>query len=426
MHTITDRPETAFGLVEQVDPEMASLLAAETTRQAQTIDLIPSENYTSPAVLQAIASVNSAKYSEGYPGKRYYHGNGNIDAMEGLAVERARAIFGAEHVNVQALAGVPANHAVYYALCEPGDSTMGLEVPSGGHLSHGSAVTFIARYYNPTLYRVDQETELVDYDEFESVAKSCRPRIIWVGASSYPRFFDYERLAEIAKGVGAYLAADIAHVAGLVAAGVHPSPIPHADVVTTTTHKTLRGPRGAIIMCREELADAIDRAVFPGLQGGPFEHHIAGIAVALNEAQTPAFRQYGEQVVKNAKVLADGLMEQGFDLVSGGTDTHMLVVKLTTLADPPASIEVADALEAAGLVVNRNPIPYDPNPPFRPSGIRFGTPAATTCGMTEPEMEQIARWTREVFDAMDDQTVLQRIAGEVRDLREQFPLPGAS
>jgi glycine hydroxymethyltransferase len=415
-----------FERVAAVDPDVAKLLSAETERQSTTIDLIPSENYTSPAVLEAIASVNSAKYSEGYAGKRYYQGNNYIDGIEELAIARAKEIFSAEHVNVQALAGVPANHAVYMALCEPGDSTMGIEVPSGGHLSHGSPVTFVARYYRPTLYRVNEGTEEVDYDAFATLARECHPKLIWIGSSSYPRFFDYERLAEIAQDVGAHLVADIAHVAGLVAGGVHPSPIPYVDVVTTTTHKTLRGPRGSLIMCKAEFADAIDRAVFPGLQGGPFQHHIAGIAVALREAQTEEFGAYARQVVSNAKALASALLDAGFDLVSGGTDIHLMVVKLTTLNRELSSEVFANALEACGLVINRNPIPYDPNPPFRPSGIRFGTPAATTCGMKEAEMQQIARWTRAVFDGIDDSDLHERIKAEVAELRGAFPLPTAA
>ncbi|HYM46775.1 MAG TPA: serine hydroxymethyltransferase, partial [Solirubrobacteraceae bacterium] len=415
--TISTATSRRFERVAAVDPDVADLLAAETERQATTIDLIPSENYASAAVIEAIASVNSAKYSEGYAGKRYYQGNRYIDGIEELAISRTKELFGAEHVNVQALAGVPANHAVYMALCQPGDSTMGIEVPSGGHLSHGSPVTFIARYYRPTLYRVDEVTEVVDYDAFASLARECRPKLIWVGSSSYPRFFDYKRLAEIALDVGSRLVADIAHVAGLVAGGVHPSPMPHADVVTTTTHKTLRGPRGALIMCREEFADAIDRAVFPGLQGGPFQHHIAGIAVALHEAQSEGFKAYARQVVSNAQALAEALIEQGFDLVSGGTDIHLMVVKLTSLERELTSKLFADALEASGLVVNRNPIPYDPNPPFRPSGIRFGTPAATTCGMKEDEMRKIAQWTRAVFDGVEDSSLHQRIKAEVAELR---------
>jgi glycine hydroxymethyltransferase len=420
------RIKHAFAAVADADPELAVLLEQETRRQSTTIDLIPSENYASPAVLEATASVLSAKYAEGYPGKRYYQGNAVIDEIENLVRERAKAIFGVEHVNAQALSGANANHAVYLALCQPGDATMGIEIPSGGHLSHGARVTFVARYYNPTLYQVDQQTERVDYDAFEALAAERRPRVIFVGASSYPRHFDYARLGEIARNVGAYLVADVAHVAGLIAGGVHPTPVPHADVVTTTTHKTLRGPRGALIMCREELAAQIDRAVFPGLQGGPFAQQIAGVAVALKEAQTPAFAQYAEQVLRNAKALERGLLAESLQLVTGGTDVHMVVVKLTAFDPPIASKTVADALEAAGLVVNRNPIPYDPNPPMHPSGIRFGTPAATTCGMGEAEMAQIAAWTGEVFRAIDDEALHRRIAGEVAELRSSFPLPGHS
>lgn len=403
-----------------VDPTIAALLQHEYERQSSTINLIPSENYPGAAVRETLGSILTAKYAEGYPGKRYYQGNALVDEIERIGIQRAKEIFGAEHVNLQALSGVAANHAVYLALCQPGDATLGIEVPSGGHLSHGEPATFIGKYYRPTLYAVDRETEMIDYDAFSALAESVRPKIIWIGSSSYPRQYDYPRLAQIAKTVGAYLAVDIAHVAGLVAADVMTSPVPYADVVTFTTHKTLRGPRGAIILCRKELGQAIDRAVFPGLQGGPHQNNIAGIVVALKEAQSAEFRQYAIQVLANARTLATALLEQGFELVTGGTDNHLMVIRLKAAM---SGREAAELLEQAGIVCNRQSIPFDTRSRFNPSGIRYGTPAMTTCGMREPEMRQIASWTREVLTSNGDLAVIQRIRAEVRDLRREFPLP---
>ena len=406
-----------------IDPTIYGMIRRETERQDTTINLIPSENYPSAAVAEAIASVLGSKYSEGYPSKRYYQGNSIIDEIENLAIERAKQVFGVEHVNVQPLSGVPANHAVYLALCQPNDPTLGIEVPSGGHLSHGEPATFIGRYYRPALYKVDQQTERIDYDVFDQLVDEVRPKLIWIGVSSYPGLYDYPRLAQAAKRVGAYLIADIAHVAGLVAAGVYQSPVPYADVVTTTTHKTLRGPRGAMIMCRSELATKIDRAVFPGLQGGPHENNIAGIAVALGEAQTPEFKEYATQVLRNAKVLSEELIKKGFDLVTGGTENHLMSIKLDSLGFEISGRNAAQLLERAGIVANAQPIPYDKRSRFNPGGIRYGTPAMTTCGMKEIEMNQIAVWTHRIFEARNDENEISRIREEVRDLRGRFPNP---
>ncbi|SBW26292.1 serine hydroxymethyltransferase [Protofrankia symbiont of Coriaria ruscifolia] len=410
-----------FDLLRRIDPQLAVLLDAEQRRHDTTIDLIASENYASPAVLAATASVLSAKYAEGYPGKRYYQGNTIVDQIEQLAIDRARATFGAAYANVQAHSGAEANHAVYYALCEPGDTTIGMDVPSGGHLSHGSPVTFVRRYYNPVLYQVDPDTERIDHEKLATIVAERRPKLLMIGTSSYPRRFDWARLAEIAHGAGAWLVADIAHLAGLVAGGALDNPLPYADVVTTTTHKTLRGPRGALILTNnEDVAGRINKAVFPGLQGGPHQHHIAGIAVTLAQAQTPAFAAYAHQIIANAQALAAGLLDHGFQLVTGGTDTHLLVLKLAASGIDLTGREAADALEATGIVANRNPIPYDPNPPYNPGGIRYGTPAMTTCGMREPQMRRIADWTAEILRHPEDETRLERIRGEVVTLRKEF------
>jgi glycine hydroxymethyltransferase len=408
-----------------VDPTVYSMLQREIERQNTTINLIASENFASSAVFEAEGSIFSAKYAEGYPRKRYYQGNLIVDEVESLAIERAKEIFGVEYVNVQALSGAIANHAVYLALCQPGDATMGIEIPSGGHLSHGASVTFVDKYYRPTLYKVDQKTEMIDYDAFQDLAEQVKPKIIWIGTSSYSRHYDYPRLSQIAKQVGAYLVTDIAHVAGLVAAKVIPSPVPYADVVTTTTHKTLRGPRGALIMCKEEaLAKQIDRAVFPGLQGGPHQNSITAIAVALGEAQAANFKEYAAQILRNAKTLSEELINQGFELVSGGTDNHLMTIKLDSLNFKISGREAAQILEQAGIVANRNSVPYDTHSPFNPGGIRYGTPAMTTCGMKETEMKQIAFWTKEVLDSRDDEQTIRKIRQEVREMRSQFPLPG--
>ena len=404
------------------DPEIFDLIEAEERFQIDTVRLIPSENYVSRAVLEASGSVLTNKYSEGYPGKRYYEGQRYIDELESLVQERAKQLFGAEHANVQPYSGSPANMAVYYALLEPGETIMGMSLPHGGHLTHGWQVSFSARFYRSVQYEVDQKTHLIDYDRVRELARKERPKIIVAGATAYPRQFDFKTLGEIAREVDAYFLADVSHIAGLIVAGVHPDPVPHADVVTTTTHKTLRGPRGAMILCREEHASAIDRAVFPALQGGPHNHTTAAIGVALREASTEAFREYGRQVVTNAKALAGELLERGFQLVSGGTDNHLILMDLTNKG--VIGKKAARALDRAGIVTNYNTVPFDPRKPFSPSGVRIGTPSITSRGMGEAEMRQIATWMDDVVAATDDEAISERVRAEVRELCSGFPVPG--
>ncbi|HEU4760299.1 MAG TPA: serine hydroxymethyltransferase [Dehalococcoidia bacterium] len=413
-----------MSVLDRTDPEIAEIIRGEERYESETLRLIPSENYASAAVLEALGSVLTNKYSEGYPGKRYYEGQRYIDRLETLVQERAKALFGVEHANVQPYSGSPANMAVYYALLEPGDIIMGLALPHGGHLTHGWNVSFSARFYRSVQYSVDPKTHLIDYDALRDMARRERPKIIVAGATAYPRRFDFQAYGEIAREVGAYFLADIAHIAGLVVAGAHPDPAPHADVITTTTHKTLRGPRGAMILCRAEHADAIDRAVFPALQGGPHNHTTAAIGVALAEAATPAFRDYAHQVVSNAKVLAAELLERGFSLITGGTDTHLILIDLT--GKGVIAKKAARALDRAGIVVNYNTIPYDPRKPFSPSGIRLGTPAVTSRGMGEDAMRQIAAWFAEAIDHVDDEQALDRIAAQVREMASAYPAPGIS
>lgn len=408
-------------ILKQADPEVFQALQLEGQRQWDGLEMIPSENYVSPAVLQALGSILTNKYSEGYPGKRYYGGNQYIDVIEDLARQRACSLFGVERANVQPYSGSPANQAVYLALVKPGDVVMGMSLPQGGHLTHGWSVNFSGKIYHAVQYGVNRQTSLIDYDEVWKLARSSQPKLIWVGATAYPRLFDYARFAEIARSVGAYLAADIAHVAGLIVAGVHPSPASFADAVTTTTHKTLRGPRGAMILSKETIGDAIDKAVFPGLQGGPHDHQTAAIAVALKEAATPEFKVYGAQIVKNARALAEDLLRLDYTLVTGGTDNHLLLIDLTN-KDVPGK-QAQEALDSAGITVNRNTIPFDPRPPFNPSGIRLGTPALTTRGMKEPEMRQIARWIDRVIKAQGDADVCAAVRQEVRSLADHFPVP---
>jgi glycine hydroxymethyltransferase len=408
--------------LQQTDPEVFALIEAEERYEFETVRLIPSENYASAAVLQALGSVLTNKYSEGYAGKRYYEGQRYVDTLEQLAIERAKSLFGVEHANVQPYSGSPANMAVYYALLEPGDTIMGLSLPHGGHLTHGWEVNFSARFYRSVQYVVDRQTQLIDYDAVRAQAKEVRPKIIVCGATAYPRLFDFKAFGEIAKEAGAYFLADIAHIAGLVAAGVHPSPAPYADVITTTTHKTLRGPRGAMIMCRGEFAQSIDRAVFPALQGGPHDHTTAATAVALKEAASPEFKEYGAQVVRNAKALAGELLERGFDLVSGGTDNHLVLIDLTNKG--VTGKKASKALDRAGIVVNANTVPYDPRKPFSPSGIRIGSPAVTSRGMKEPEMRRVVAWMDEVITNADDEETLERVRNEVREFCAGFPAPG--
>ncbi|MCL5045009.1 MAG: serine hydroxymethyltransferase [Deltaproteobacteria bacterium] len=404
------------------DPEIFRLIREEEQYQRDSVRLIPSENYVSQAVLEASGSVLTNKYSEGYPGRRYYEGQRFVDQIETLVIERAKALFGAEHANVQPYSGSPANLAVYLALMKPGEGLMGLSLPHGGHLTHGWNVSVTGMLWRPVRYTVERETGRIDYDAVRALALKERPRVIVTGATAYPRLLDFAAFGQIAREVGAYLVADIAHIAGLIVGGMHPGPLPHADVVTTTTHKTLRGPRGAMILCRKELAERIDRAVFPGLQGGPHNHTTAAIGVALKEAATPAFRAYAERIVRNARALADELGARGFNLVSGGTDNHLLLVDLGNKGI--TGKQAAKALDRAGIICNYNTVPYDPRKPFDPSGIRLGTPAVSSRAMGEGEMRQIGRWIDEVVARPDDAALAARIAGAVGELCRQFPAPG--
>ncbi|HEY2748646.1 MAG TPA: serine hydroxymethyltransferase [Polyangia bacterium] len=408
----------------EVDPEIAGLVAKEEERQRQKIRLIPSENYTSAAVLDACGTVLQNKYSEGYPGKRYYEGQQLIDQIEATAIARAKSLFGVDHANVQPYSGSPANLAVYLAFCQPGDTIMGMGLPAGGHLTHGWNVSITGKYFRSVAYGVKKETGRVDLDEVRALAKKEQPKLLWCGGTAIPRTIDFGGFADIAKEVGAILVADIAHIAGLVAGGAHPSPAAHADVVSTTTHKTLRGPRGGMLMCKAPHAGAIDKAVFPGLQGGPHNQTTAGIAVALKEASTDAFKKYAHAIVENAQALAAELAARGFDLVSGGTDNHLILVDLTNKEVPGK--KAAQALDKAGLVLNYNSVPFDPRKPFDPSGIRLGTPAVTSRGMGPSEMKQIAAWIDRGVQAARaaDEGALEKIAGEVREVTGRFPAPG--
>jgi glycine hydroxymethyltransferase len=408
--------------LRSTDPEIARLLDAEIRRQSDSMRLIASENYASAAVQEAVGSPLANKYSEGYAGRRYYEGQEYIDQVENLAVSRLKSLFGAEHVNVQPYSGSPANQAVYFAMLEPGDTVMGLGLPHGGHLTHGWKVNFSGRQYNAVQYAVDRETELLDYDGMRALAREHRPKMIIAGITAYPRFIDWAAFREVADEVGAVLVCDIAHISGLVAAGVHPSPVPFADIVTSTTHKTLRGPRGGMILCREEHAAAIDRAVFPGLQGGPHNNTTAGIAVAALEASLPSFGDYAQRVVDNARALGVALAERGFRLVTGGTDNHMLIVDVTTRG--ATGKQVSKALDRAGIVCNFNSIPFDPRKPFDPSGIRIGTAAIASRGVAPDAMPRLAAWIDRVVDALDDDAVLAAVRGEVSEFLEDYPAPG--
>ncbi len=408
--------------LQSIDPEIFGLVQQEEIRQRNKIRLIPSENYASAAVLQATGTVLTNKYSEGYAGKRYYEGQEFIDQIERLAIERAKQLFGTDHANVQPYSGSPANMAVYFAFCDPGDTVMGMSLPHGGHLTHGWKVSITGKYYRSVQYTVEKDTALIDYEKVRDLALAEKPKLIYAGATAYPRLLDFSKFGEIAQEAGAVFVADIAHISGLVAAGVHPSPVPHADVVSTTTHKMLRGPRGAILMCREAHQKAIDRAVFPGLQGGPHNHTTAAIAVALKEASTPEFKVYAEQVVSNATALADALLAHGFDLVSGGTDNHLILIDMTNKGHPGKV--VSQALNTAGIVCNCNTVPYDPRKPFDPSGIRIGTPAITSRGMKEPEMKQVAAWMDQVVEHIGDEDFLDSTARDVAEFCKGFPPPG--
>ena len=407
-----------FEELQQYDPEVYAGVEAELNRQRQNIELIASENIVSRAVLLAAGTVLTNKYAEGFPGHRYYGGCQYVDVVENLAIERAKKLFGAEHANVQPHCGASANLAVFFALLQPGDTVMGLNLANGGHLSHGSPVNISGKYFNVVPYGVDPVTEMLDYDEIRRIALECRPKLIVAGASAYSRAIDFEAIGKIAKEVGAYYMVDMAHIAGLVAAGLHQSPVPYADVVTTTTHKTLRGPRGGLILCRAELAQKIDKAVFPGTQGGPLEHIIAAKAVALGEAMTEDFRAYQRQIVKNAKVLCGALKEAGFRIVSGDTDNHLMLIDLRPFGITGKDME--KRLDEVHITANKNAIPNDPEKPFVTSGLRVGTPAVTTRGFGEAEMLRIAAFMRDV--ATDFEGTRERVCAEVMDLCAKFPI----
>ena len=420
---MTDRSTRDPGL-HAADPEIAALVDAEGVRQRDTVRLIASENYASAAVLEATGTVLTNKYSEGYPGKRYYEGQQVIDQVETLAVERAKAVFGVEHANVQPYSGSPANLAIYLAFMQPGDTVMGMALPMGGHLTHGWSVSATGKWFRSVQYGVRRETGRVDMDDVRDLALKERPKVIFCGGTAIPRTIDFPAFAAIAREVGAVLVADIAHIAGLVAGGAHPTPVGHADVISTTTHKTLRGPRGAMLMSTAEHASALDKAVFPGLQGGPHNHTTAAIAVALKEAATDDFRRYAHAVVDNAKALAEALAGRGFDLVSGGTDNHLLLVDLEN-KDIPGK-RAAKALDRAGIELNYNTVPFDPRKPFDPSGVRLGTAAVTSRGMTPADMGRVAGWIDQAVEAekAGDEAAIEKIAAEVHEFARAFPMPG--
>ena len=402
------------------DPEIAAAIGEELGRQRNKIELIASENFVSPAVMEAMGSVLTNKYAEGYPGHRYYGGCEYVDKVETLAIERAKKLFGAEHANVQAHSGANANTAVYFAFLQPGDTIMGMNLSQGGHLSHGSPVNISGKYYNVVPYGVTHETERIDYDEFARIAKEAQPKLIVAGASAYPRVIDFERMAEIAHSVGAIFMVDMAHIAGLVAAGLHPSPVPYADIVTTTTHKTLRGPRGGLILCKEKYAKQIDKAIFPGVQGGPLMHVIAAKAVALGEALKPEFKEYAKQIIANCQALAEGLIAEGFRLVSGGTDNHLLLVDVRGQKMTGKTAEYL--LDEVGVTCNKNTIPFDPESPFVTSGIRLGTAAVTTRGFKEADMKEVAAIIGLVLNNPEDAEKQAESAQRVAALCAKYPM----
>ena len=408
------------GELSKTDPEIYGIIRHELARQREGLELIPSENFTSLAVMEAQGSVFTNKYSEGYPGKRYYGGNQFADQSESLAIERAKKIFHADHANVQPHAGSQANMAVYFALLQPGEKIMGLNLSHGGHLTHGSPVNFSGKNYKIAAYNVDQKTQLLDFGAIEKQAKEEKPQLIIAGFTAYPRQVDFKRFAEIATVVDAYLMVDMSHIAGLIAGGAHPQPFPYADIVTTTTHKTLRGPRGAMILCKQEYQVMIDKAVFPGLQGGPFDHAIAAKAVCFKEAAQPEFSAYAHKIVENARALADSLLEEGMQLVSGGTDTHLLLIDLTNMKITGKEAQLA--LEEAAITVNKNTIPYDTQSPFVTSGIRIGTPALTTRGMGKPEMKEVGKMIKRICAAPQDAALKAKVKQEVLELTKKFPL----
>ncbi len=406
--------------LKSADPDVYAAICAEEERQREKLLLIASENFASPAVLAAQGSLMTNKYAEGYPGKRYYGGCQHVDTVETLAIERAKQIFGADHVNVQPHSGSQANMAAYLSVLKPGDTILGMDLAQGGHLTHGSKVNFSGTIFRSFSYGVDRQTEMIDYDAVQRIAEECRPRMLVVGASAYARTLDFPRFQQIAQSVGAYLMVDIAHIAGLIAAGLHPSPVPYADFVTTTTHKTLRGPRGGIVMCKAEHAKAVDKFVFPGMQGGPLMHVIAAKAVALKEALSPSFKMYQQQVVANAKALAKGLLDRGYRIVSGGTDTHLMLVNLT-----PKGVtgkEADGALDAAGIIVNKNAIPFDEKPPAVASGIRIGSPIVSTRGMREAEMAEIVALIDQVLQRPQDAQIQSEVRAKARALCARFPI----
>jgi glycine hydroxymethyltransferase len=406
--------------LKATDPDVYTAIEAEKTRQHDKLLLIASENFASPAVLAAQGSLMTDKYAEGYPGKRYYGGCQHVDTVEDLAIQRCKQIFEAEHVNVQPHSGSQANMAAYLSVLKPGDTIFGMDLAQGGHLTHGSKVNFSGILFRALSYGVDRKTETIDYDAVQKIADEYRPRMIVVGASAYARVLDFPRFQEIAKSVGAYLMVDIAHIAGLIAAGLHPNPVPYADFVTTTTHKTLRGPRGGVTMCTAEHAKAVDKFVFPGMQGGPMMHVIAAKAVAFKEALSPAFKLYQQQVIANAKAMAQGLINLGYKIVSGGTDTHLMLVNLTNKGI--TGREAAAALDAAGIIVNKNAVPYDEKPPAVASGIRLGTPIVSTRGMREPEMKRIVDLIDRVLQHRQDPAVLEEIRVQAKALCDRFPI----
>jgi glycine hydroxymethyltransferase len=406
----------------QSDPEISAAVHHEVARQHEGLEMIASENFVSRAVLEAAGSVYTNKYAEGYPGKRYYGGCEYADVVENLARDRAKQLFGAEHANVQPHSGSQANAAAYMSIIQPGDTILGLDLAHGGHLTHGHKLNFSGKLYRVVSYGVRKDTEVIDYDELEAIAEREKPKMLIGGGSAYPRTFDFARMRQIADKVGAFFVVDMAHFAGLVAGGVHPSPVPHAHIVMTTTHKTLRGPRAGLILCKQELAASVDRSVFPGQQGGPLMHVIAAKAVAFREALQPDFQEYAAQIVSNAKALAESLMAEGYRVVSGGTDTHLMLVDV--FVKGMFGSEAEKALGEAGITSNKNAIPFDTNPPMKPSGIRLGTPALTTRGMREAEMRIIGRWIAEALEHRADAARLAKIRGQVLELAEQFPLYG--
>ncbi|MEK6632816.1 MAG: serine hydroxymethyltransferase [Nitrospirota bacterium] len=406
--------------LKSTDLDVYAAIEAEETRQRDKLLLIASENFASPAVLAAQGSLMTNKYAEGYPGKRYYGGCEHVDTVEALAIQRAKELFGADHVNVQPHSGSSANMAAYLSVLKPGDTILGMDLAHGGHLTHGSKVSFSGMIFKAFSYGVDRQTETIDYDAVQKLADECRPRMLVVGASAYARVLDFPRFQQIAKSVGAYLMVDIAHIAGLIAAGLHPSPVPFADFVTTTTHKTLRGPRAGIVMCKAEHAKAVDKIIFPGLQGGPLMHVIAAKAVAFKEALSPSFKRYQQQVIANARALAQGLVDRGYKIVSGGTDTHLFLVNLTNKGI--TGKEADAALDAAGIIVNKNAVPYDEKPPSVASGIRLGTPIVSTRGMREADMKEIVALIDRVLQHRHDATVLEEVRAQAKALCNRFPI----